>query len=142
MRKLKVLHLDSIKISEVSFPPDVCPNLKHLSISNCEIVEVGALPTNLEILDLCMCGALKKIDGLSVVEKLENLSMKGRYNINLQELLPLPVLEALVNSLKVFMGPRASDDDDSRDNLETLVSILRSKRNWCNRCIEGILPTF
>lgn len=142
MLNLKVLHLEDLEISEISFPRGVCPKLNHLRIRDCmKIAEVGALPTTLRTLDLRRCGALRNIGGLRFVATLQNLDMRGCSNIKLEEL-PEPLLEALVISLKVFRPPLDSRDgqDEALRGLEILISILRARRRWCSSCTEGVLP--
>jgi Leucine-rich repeat (LRR) protein len=76
MLRLQHLRLYDTKISMVSFPEDVFPNLQHLQISACnDLVEVGALPNALIKLELTCCDNLRKIEGLCSLSKLQVLDI-------------------------------------------------------------------
>jgi hypothetical protein len=82
--------------SEVSYSEDVCLNLEHVEIKDCNgLVEIEALPTTLITLKLSGCGALMKVGGLSGLSKVQTLDIS--WCIELEE---LPSIETLV-SLRV-----------------------------------------
>lgn len=88
MLRLNVLQLNATKISEVSFPEAVCPNLRQLSITFCnDLVQLGALPTTLVSLDLKGCRALMKTGVLCGLGNLRTLNISGCHNIRLERLI-------------------------------------------------------
>jgi hypothetical protein len=111
MIQLEVIHLFLTEISEVSFPEGVCPHLKSLRITRCNrLVEVGALPTTLIRLNLRRCGALRKIEGLCRLAKLEALDITGCCALYLEALpgletvksFDLNLLRTTLRSLKIL----------------------------------------
>jgi Leucine-rich repeat (LRR) protein len=78
MARLKHIDLQGTRIKKMSFREGFCPKLEHLNLSYCsELEEVGALPTTLISLDLHESPALQKITGLSGLENLRLLNIKG-----------------------------------------------------------------
>lgn len=140
--KLEELHLELIEISEVSFPPRVCPRLRLLEIKSCNgIVEIGALPTTLRTLVLKRCGALRKIGGLSGLANLESVDMTDCNNIEAKE---SPGFETLMKSSKVVGRPlhtQVGQEEELRC-LEFVTLILEVTRTWINSCTEGFCHLF
>lgn len=77
MLGLKYIKLYYTCISEISFPQGICPNLEHLKIEGCYLLEkVGALPKTLVKLDIMKCSMLENIGGLSGLAKLKILNIR------------------------------------------------------------------
>jgi len=64
--------------SEVSYSEDVCLNLQHVEIEDCNgLVEVEAFPTTLITLKLSGCGALMKVRGFLVFQNFNCWTLAG-----------------------------------------------------------------
>eukprot|EP00253_Pinus_taeda_P001167 PITA_01167 len=93
MLQLHSLELYGTEIPKVSFNETVCPNLRHLLVSRCNVlVEVGTLPNTLIKLELYYCDKLRNIKALSHLGKLQSLYIR-----DCKELEDLPRIEALVS---------------------------------------------
>nr|ABK26674.1 unknown [Picea sitchensis] len=156
MLRLNSLNLSNTRITEISFGEGVCPVLESLALERCnDLVEVGALPTTLTLLDLMDCCALKKITGLRGLAKLRYLYMSGckeieelpglgvwelnnLENLNLQEC-PISVLPFA--SVEKVQGGRRFLDSSIDNCLLRLKSLSLSKTRITEISFgEGVCP--
>eukprot|EP01018_Ginkgo_biloba_P013544 Gb_18730 [translate_table: standard] len=109
IHKLKHLSLVRTKISKISIPENDCPNLETLDLSYNEfLTDVETLPTTLVDMTLRECRSLKRISGISSLQKLQKLDI--RQCCELKELSSLPQLRVLKADdcweLQSIEGPR------------------------------------
>jgi Leucine-rich repeat (LRR) protein len=70
--------LSKLDASEASYSNAVFPNLQHLHIEGCDrLVEVGALPTTLQTLDIQYCTQLEELPSLETLVSLEKLEISA-----------------------------------------------------------------
>jgi Leucine-rich repeat (LRR) protein len=72
--------LSKLDASEASYSNAVFPNLQHLHIDHCHrLVEVGALPTTLQTLDIEDCWAMEELPSMETLVSLEKLTTEECY---------------------------------------------------------------